>query len=457
MRSTPAGRSALAILAVLAPALPALAQDAPQTFPATLAGHAMLPAMTLAAPPADAPRDLWISGKFTGKGRNEQPMSVPGDVGAAYGGHGTGISLPFIGQPVQGMSGLAMNRAGDGSWYVLTDNGFGSKINSPDAMLFFHRMKPDFDAGTVAREETVFLRDPDHKVPFRIANEGTDARYLTGADFDPESIQFLDGEIWIGEEFGPSILRIALDGRVLSVHQTMADGKPLTGPDTPGTVVPAQPGKDFTVQRSGGYEGMALQPGTNLLWAMLEKPLLGPDGQPGADGLQVMTFDTARADWTGDVHRFRLSDGATAIGDFNFIDDTRALVIERDNGEGDAARACAEGAADKSACYPQPARVKNIVLIDTAQTDADGTLRRIGQIDLLAIADPEGRARPGTAREDGTLAFPFFTIEDVARVDDTHILVANDNNLPYSGGREIGRAADNEFILLSVPELLSAR
>ena len=42
-------------------------------------------------------------------------------------------------------------------------------------------------------------------------------------------------------------------------------------------------------------------------------------------------------------------------------------------------------------------------------------------------------------------------------MDDTHILVANDNNLPYSGGREIGRAADNEFILLSVPELLSAR
>ena len=434
----------------------AAASDA-KVFPATLAGHAKLPALSLVAPPADAPRDLWISGKFTGKARNHKPMSVEGDVGPAYGAHKTGISLPFIGQPVQGMSGLAMNRAEDGSWYALTDNGFGSKINSPDAMLFFHRMKPDFDAGTVTREETVFLRDPDHKVPFRIANEGTDARYLTGADFDPESIQFLDGEIWIGDEFGPFILRVALDGRILSVHQTMLDGKPLTGPDTPGTVVPAQPGKDFRVQRSGGYEGMALQPGTDLLWAMLEKPVLGEDGQPEGSFLRVLTFDTGTANWTGDSHRFRLSEGATAIGDFNFIDDTRALVIERDNGEGDAARACAEGATDKSACYPQPARVKNIVLIDTAQTDADGTLRRIGQIDLLAIADPEGRALPGTAREDGTLAFPFFTIEDVARVDDTHILVANDNNLPYSGGREIGRAADNEFILLSVPELLSAR
>ena len=77
--------------------------------------------------------------------------------------------------------------------------------------------------------------------------------------------------------------------------------------------------------------------------------------------------------------------------------------------------------------------------------------------DVHPVSALDGRALPGTAREDGTLGFPFFTIEDVARVDDTHILVGNDNNLPFSGGREIGRAADNEFMLLSVPELLSAR
>ena len=443
------------VLALLAcsTAAPALSEE---VFPATLAGHATLPAFTMVTPPPDAPRDLWVSGKFTGKARNESPMSVEGDVGQAYGGHKTGISLPFIGQPVQGMSGLAMSRAEDGSWFALTDNGFGSKINSPDAMLFFHLMHPDFTSGRVSRQETVFLRDPDRKVPFRIANEGTDSRYLTGADFDPESIQFLNDELWIGDEFGPFILRVARDGRVLSVHQTMLEGEAIAGPDTPGVVVPAQPGTDFRVQRSGGYEGMALQPGTNLLWAMLEKPLLGEGGQPEGGFLRVMTFDTGAADWTGDSFRFRLSEGATAIGDFNFIDETRALVIERDNGEGDAARACAEGATSQSACYPQPARVKNVVLVDTASTDAEGFIRRIGHVNLLDIADPDGRALKGAAT-DGTFTFPFFTIEDVARVDDTHILVANDNNLPFSGGREIGKAADNEFILLSVPEMLSAR
>lgn len=435
-------------------ALPAFAED---RFPATLAGHAALPALTLVAPPLDAPRDALLAGKFTTASRNDRPMSLEGDTGAAYGSHKTGLALPFIGQPVQGLSGFAMNRAPDGSWFVLTDNGFGTKLNSPDALLSFHRMTPDFAAGTVAVHATHFLRDPDFKVPFRIAHEGTQARYLTGADFDPESIQYRDGEIWIGEEFGPFLIRATEDGRILSVHQTLLEGAALSGPDTPGTVVPAQPGKDFRVQRSGGYEGMALQPESGLLWAMLEKPLLDASGTPEGEFLRVMTFDPAAGDWTGDSYRFALSAGATAIGDFNFIDATRALVIERDNGEGDRAQACPETATDHGACYPQPAKVKNVVLVDTANPAPDGTLRRIGHIDLLDIADPDGRALAGTKAEGGPFTFPFFTIEDVVRVDESHIMVANDNNLPFSGGRRIGQAADNEFILLAVPEFLSAQ
>lgn len=449
-------RAILTSAALVALGLSAHAEE--QVFKSKLAGHVYLPALSLVVPPVDAPRDALVSGKFTGKARNDRPLTVPGDVGAAYGGHQTGISLPFVGQPVQGMSGFAMNRAEDGSFYTLTDNGFGSKVNSPDALLFFHRIKPDFAAGKVERLETVFLRDPDRKVPFRIAYEGTESRYLTGADFDPESIQYLDGDIWIGDEFGPYIIRARADGRIVAVYPTLLDGKALTGPDTPGTVVPAAAGKDFRVQRSGGYEGMALQPGTNLLWGMLEKPILGDDGKPEGDFLRVITFDTNKGEWTGQSFKFKLAEGAAAIGDFNFIDATRALVIERDNGEGDAARACAADAQDKAACYPVPARVKHVVLVDTAKVDADGFIRRIGYIDLMNVDDPDHKALKAiTGREpDGKLSFPFFTIEDVARVDETHIIVANDNNLPFSGGREIGKAANNEFILLEVGDLLKA-
>ncbi|UWR17599.1 esterase-like activity of phytase family protein [Sulfitobacter pontiacus] len=434
-------------------AVPAVAQE---TFDATLAGHAYLPALSLVAPPADAPKDAWISGKFTGGARNGVPMSVPGNTGGLHGKRLTGLNLPFIGQPLQGFSGFAMNRAEDGSVYVLTDNGFGSKANSPDTLLFFSRMDADFDTGEVEIKETVFLHDPDFKVPFRISYGGTDSRYLTGADFDLESIQRVGDSIWIGEEFGPYLIEATLDGRIKGVYPTMVDGVQLKGPDTPGISATSVKGTDWTVPRSGGYEGMALQPETGLLWAMLEKPLLAASGENEGDFLRVMAFDPEARDWTGEGFKFKLAEGATAIGDFNFIDETRALVIERDNGEGEPSLKCAgDPQAD---CFPNPAMVKHVVLIDTADVDAEGYVRRIGQIDLMNIADPEGKARIETdGGEAGRFSLPFFTIEDVMRVDETHIMVAVDNNLPFSSGRKLDAAADNEVVLLSVPELLAAQ
>lgn len=437
-------------------AMPALADE--PAFPAKLAGHAVLPALTLTPAPEDAPEDARISGKFTGSEPIRTPETVMGDTGAAHGKRATGISLPFKGQPVQGFSGYAMNRAEDGGVWMLTDNGFGTKANSPDALLMLHKMVPRWDTGAMELTQTIFLRDPDFKVPFRIAYEGSDSRYLTGADFDLESIQYLNGEFWIGEEFGPYLIRVALDGTVLAVYPTMKDGAQLKGPDTPGISATSVPGKDWTVQRSGGYEGMALQPGTGLLWVLFEKPLLGEDGKPAGNFLWSLAFDPAKGEWTGQSFKFALAEGATAIGDFNFVDDTRAMIIERDNGEGDPSLKCAGDAAPD--CFPAPALVKRIVMVDTASLDAEGFVRRIGHIDLMDIQDPDGKARLETAAKRdlaGKLTFPFFTIEDVMRVDETHIMVGNDNNLPYSSGRQLDKAADNEAILLEVPEFLSAK
>ncbi|WP_027965714.1 esterase-like activity of phytase family protein [Halomonas halocynthiae] len=429
-----------------------------KSYTATLVGHAWIPALSLLTPPADAPQDAWLSGKFIDATRNQVPMSRYGNTGALHGNRSTELATPFIGQPLQGLSGFAMEQDADGAFYVLTDNGFGSKANSPDAMLFFHRMAPNFDTGQVDVKETIYLRDPGAKIPFRIAYEGTESRYLTGADFDPESIQLVNDEIWIGEEFGPYLIRAGLDGTIRAVYPTQLNGATLKSPDNPSISALANVGSDWQVPRSGGFEGLALQPETGLLWAMLEKPLLDANGEPDGRDLNVMAFDPVAGEWTGEHFRFPLADGATAIGDFNFIDRDRALVIERDNGEGDPSLAC-QGDA-RPDCFPHPAKHKRVVLIDTSTLDENGRVARLGYVDLMAIADPDDKSRLDTqANRDlsAQFTFPFFTIENVVKVDDRHIMVANDNNLPGSTGRQLDAAADNEFILLDVADFLNAR
>jgi hypothetical protein len=54
--------------------------SAQQKYPAVLDGHAILPALTLVAPPADAPPDLALSGRYAGPPgqRVDTPESVPG-------------------------------------------------------------------------------------------------------------------------------------------------------------------------------------------------------------------------------------------------------------------------------------------------------------------------------------------------------------------------------------------
>ena len=95
-------------------------------FPATLKGHAVLPAQTFVDAPADAPADLKTSGKYTTGKRVDAVGSV---MGKSY-ERPTGVSLPFKGQPLQGHSGIKVMP--DGSFWVLTDNGMGSRYNSAE-------------------------------------------------------------------------------------------------------------------------------------------------------------------------------------------------------------------------------------------------------------------------------------------------------------------------------------
>ncbi|WP_341888159.1 esterase-like activity of phytase family protein [Variovorax sp. YR752] len=427
-------------------------------FPATLAGHAVLPAQSFVAAPKDAPADLQASGKFTTGKRVEALGTVEG----LSAGRGTGVSVPFKGQPLQGHSGI--KKMDDGSFWVLTDNGAGAKANSPDFMLYLNHYKVDFKSGKFNRLNTIFLHDPDKKVPFRIVHEGTKQRYLTGSDFDPESFQFAGGALWIGEEFGPFLIKADLKGKVLAVFDTQVDGKAVRSPDHPAVTTPGAPGLpgggvDFQIKRSKGFEGMASSKDGSKLYALLEGPVWNAETKDyekldGKEALRVLEFDVASEKWTGRHWKYALEANGHAIGDFNMIDGTTGLIIERDNGEGTSDKACPEG-QKRTDCFHDIAKFKRVYKVELSDANVGGVVRKIGYIDLLNIADPNKLARKPL--NDGVLKFPFFTIENVDVVDATHIVVGNDNNLPFSTSREPNKADDNELVLLEAGALLQAK
>src|SRR5262245_48471527 len=295
-------------------------------------------------------------------------------------------------QPVQGISSVL--RVSNGDFLVMSDNGFGAKDNSQDYVLRVHRISPDFrtktgGSGKVEVKSFITLSDPEHHINFPIvadaatypgSNIPVDSsiranRWLTGADFDIESLREAhDGTLWFGDEFGPFLIHTDADGKVLDTPF------PLPGVQSPqnpflGTGTPNLP-------RSRGFEGMAILPNGKALYPMLEGSLTT---DPDQHRLIINEFDLARKSYTGRQWFYRLEaeiGTGQSIGDFTAITDHQFLVIERDNFEGAAAG------------------FKKIYLVDFDNVTSDGFLAKTEVADLLRIQDPNhlGGSGPGFFR-----------------------------------------------------------
>ncbi|MFD7659245.1 esterase-like activity of phytase family protein [Actinosynnema sp. NPDC059797] len=384
-----------------------------------LVGLSVLVSVGVAVPGVAAPDDRRDWGRATLTGFAALPAStfVPGSEpsGAALGtAPVNGVVPPFADQPVQGFSGVLRNA--DGTYDVLSDNGFGTKANSADFALRIQRVAPDFRSGAVDVVGGITLTDPNGHVPFPLTRPD---RVLTGADLDVESIvRVEDGSYWIGDEFGPYLLHFDRAGRLL------APPVPL-----PGVVAPENPAGSPNLGSSKGYEGLALSVDGRTLDALLEGAVAGDE--PGT--LRLNEFDVRQGRYTGKRWTYRLDRPEHAIGDAITVDRNRLLVIERDGAQG------------------VDARTKRVYLVDKRDRDRDGAVDKTLVADLLDIANPR---RLGGFGERFT--FPFTTIEDVVVLDDRTIGVLNDNNFPSSSGRSPGRPDDNEFITLRLDEALGA-
>jgi glycerophosphoryl diester phosphodiesterase len=358
-----------------------------------------------------------------------------------FNGDGSKAAAPrFPAQPVQGFSGVQFGPVCD-SYFVLSDNGFGSKFNSIDYLLRIYQISPDPKTvdggfGTITVDDHIALRDPAGFIPFFIINEMTDERLLTGYDFDIESFVFdANGTLWVGEEFGPYLLHFDRAGRLLHAPWptplTLGSEEAVRAPQNP-SILAASPApgnpSQATLPTSRGFEGMATSPDGMTLYPMLEGTVAGDP----AGALRIYTFDVATESYTGTIRFYPLEDPGHAIGDFTVINDNEFLVIERDGLSGDAAA------------------FKKIFKIDLSAVDADGFVAKQVVVDLLNIADPNNLAGMGEP-----FRFPFVTIEDVLVLDAETIVVLNDNNYDAKGGRGATVKDPNELIVLRLAEPLT--
>lgn len=368
---------------------------------------------------------------------------LPADTFAAGPGAGAGISAngrtgPFPGQPVQGLSAVQRAAGSGEAFWFLSDNGFGQKGNSGDYLLRIYRLRPSFRTaaggdGEVAVEGFIQLSDPDRHVPCPIALGADQQRPLTGADFDPESFVIdPNGEVWIGDELGPFVLRFDAQGRLLDAPIATPDVDmerrldpiaSVRSPDHPDLTAAS----DANLARSGGFEAMALAPNGHTLYAMLEKSVAGDP----IDALRIYAFDLATAGFSHLVGLYRKAAPDHAIGDLAPVNKRELLIIERDQGQGASAK------------------FKKIFKIDIHAIDRRGYVAKEEVVDLLSIRDPNDLDQDGNTR----FRFPFVTIESLLVVSGDTILVANDNNYPFSVGRgpDIDRT---EIILLKLDQPL---
>jgi hypothetical protein len=251
-------------------------------------------------------------------------------------------------------------------------------------------------------------------------------RLLTGADLDIESVRRdANGHYWFGDEFGPYLVKTSADGTVLRA------AIPMPGVRAPEHIDVVSGSQPATLGGSGGYEGMAINASATMLYTLLEKTVAGDPART----LRISEFDIASESWSGRHWVYPLHPEGTAIGDMTAVDDTRFVVIERNGG---------------TATSGTP--FKRLYLVDIAGVASGGTVTKTELVDLMAIADPHDLDRDGRTVFD----LPYVTIENVL-IENAHTLVVvNDNNFPYGGGRALKSDA-TEFIRIVLPNGLRAR
>lgn len=322
-------------------------------------------------------------------------------------------------QPIQGFSAV-IKTGQENRFYFLSDNGFGKKDNSADVLLSLYEVDIQFaDASNKNRKVSVVrhvnFNDVNHHLGFSIqadnehyygleSNPKTDDlirknRLLTGADIDPESIAIDKNQhIWVGDEFGPFLIELDSNATVLNKAIPLTN---VLSPDSP-NLAKNQP----NINSSAGFEAMNINASKNKLYAILENAVNGDDEKQ----LRVYEFDIIKKQYADGYYIYKLEVDGTNVTDMVAINDHQFLVLERN-----------------TATTAQENALKKVFMIDLLSSKFGEILKKELVVDLMNLEDPNDLDSDG----DKIYRFAYSQIEALTVLDQSTLLVANDNN--FSG------------------------
>jgi hypothetical protein len=203
---------------------------------------------------------------------------------------------------------------------------------------------------------------------------------------------------------------------------------------------------------------MALSTDGKTLYPVFEWPLWDAQAKAqeqrnGKPYTRILEMDVATRQYRSRQWKYSLEAAGHVVADFQMIDATTGLLIERDDSTEGQAPACP--GEPRTDCFTRPAKFKRLYKIDFSQADAEGFVRKVAFVDLTAIENPHRKARLGP--NEAIFVAPHLGPEGITLVDGRYVVLVNDNNFPYSSGRTIGKPDDNELMLLDVKALIDAR
>ena len=257
-------------------------------------------------------------------------------------------------------------------------------------------------------------------------------------------IRIADGTFWVAEEYGPSLLHIAANGKVIKRWTPVGIELPGAGYPVSATL-PEILGKR---KINRGFEGLGLSPDGKTLFAIVQSPLSNPDKATGESSrlTRIITFDIATETVTGE-YVYQFESGATfdpqhpaqdemKSSALIVIDSKTLLVEERTDWVTRLYLVDLTGATSiLGGTYDNASTSPSLEALTAPYPSSVPVLPKTLRVDLAALSGVPGK------------------IEGVALVDCSTLAIANDNDFDIgnvSSGTNVGTGAKSVLQLIKL-------